>query len=61
MKKLMYFSLVVATVVGGIFTVNSKTQNIEDVSASARVMANNGQCYNDAWDCLPTVVIIVKK
>lgn len=58
MKKLLYLSLAVATAIGGIFTVTSKTQNVEEAKATYRVMANNGICYNDPWDCPPNTVII---
>lgn len=57
MKKLIYVSLVIATAIGGVFTVTDKTQNAEEAKAAYRLMDMQGKCHPTPWDCVPSMII----
>lgn len=59
MKKVFYLSLASVAAIGSIFTAVTKADNKTDVKAEYRVMANDGNCYDNPYDCADTVIITV--
>ncbi|RRO20852.1 hypothetical protein [Flavobacteriaceae bacterium 14752] len=61
MKKIKAITASLIMLVG-ILTLAFSSQDVEAKQSNSsdwRVMANNGKCYNDPYDCQPEPVIII--
>lgn len=61
MKNLFVYSIAAVAAIGSAFTAFSKVESKTDVKAEYRVMANDGNCYNNPYDCADTVIIVAPK